>query len=324
MAGQIRLGSIYRLLAFVSTIVHQNVLEGQVRDMSRLWILAGVVATANSSDASLEDLAETLGSSVSNEEKTSFLIEYLLSQRSTIMDFAKTLIFAIIVYLIGKRLVKLCLKLTNKWMERRKVEVSVRNFIMSLANAGYHLVLIFIVAWILGVGATIVALVGSAGLAIGLALQGSLSNIAGGFLILALKPFKVGEYISVSGVEGTVKTIDIFYTHLSTTDNKIIVIPNGTITNSTITNTTHVSKRMLILDFMVSYETDITKLREILLGMMREDELLCQQEPMDVVINKLSPLKVQMQMKAWVKTEDYWDARYGLLEKLKAILEEKE
>lgn len=292
--------------------------------MSRLWILAGVAATANSSDASLEDLAETLGSSVSNEEKTSFLIEYLLSQRSTIMDFAKTLIFAIIVYLIGKRLVKLCLKLTNKWMERRKVEVSVRNFIMSLANAGYHLVLIFIVAWILGVGATIVALVGSAGLAIGLALQGSLSNIAGGFLILALKPFKVGEYISVSGVEGTVKTIDIFYTHLSTTDNKIIVIPNGTITNSTITNTTHVSKRMLILDFMVSYETDITKLREILLGMMREDELLCQQEPMDVVINKLSPLKVQMQMKAWVKTEDYWDARYGLLEKLKAILEEKE
>lgn len=295
--------------------------------MSRFWILASAVATARpsaASGASIEDLAETLGSSVSNEEKTSFLIEYLLSQRSVIMDFAKTLIFAIIVFLIGKRLVKFCLKLTNKWMERRRVEVSVRNFVMSLANAGYHLVLIFIVAWILGVGATIVALVGSAGLAIGLALQGSLSNIAGGFLILALKPFKVGEYISVSGVEGTVKTIDIFYTHLSTTDNKIIVIPNGTITNSTITNTTHVSKRMLILDFMVSYETDITKLREILLEMMREDALLCQQEPMDVVINKLSPLKVQMQVKAWVKTEDYWDARYGLLEKLKAILEEKE
>jgi small conductance mechanosensitive channel len=295
--------------------------------MSRLWLLAGAAATAAPSatgSTSIEELAENLNSSASSEEKTNFLIEYLLSQRSVILDFAKTLILAFIIYLIGKKLVRLCLKLTNKWMVKREVEVSVRNFVMSLANAVYHLILIFIVAWILGVGATIVALVGSAGLAIGLALQGSLSNLAGGVLILALKPFKVGEYISVAGVEGTVKTIDIFYTHLSTTDNKTIVIPNGTITNSTITNTTQVSKRMLVLDFMVDYETDVVKLKELLLERMRDYEKLCQQEPMEVVISKLSPLKVQMQMKAWVKTEDYWEVRYALLEELKDVLEKEE
>lgn len=271
---------------------------------------------------SIEDLTETLNSGVSNEEKTSFLMEFLLSQKDVLLGFVKTLLFAFIVFLLGKRLVKFALRMTQKWMVKHNIEISVQKFVMSLANFSYHLILVFIVAWILGVGATIVAVIGSAGLAIGLALQGSLSNLAGGVLILALKPFKIGEYISVAGVEGTVDSIDIFYTHLSTTDNKVIVIPNGTITNSTITNTTNVSKRMLIIDFMVSYEMDVEKLREVLIEIMREDPLLCQDDPMAVVISRLSPLKVQMQMKAWVRTENYWDARYGLMEKLKGILGE--
>ena len=286
--------------------------------MNRIWLLLDAASTVLDTD----DLAKALNSSASSEEKTNFLIEYLLSQRSALLDFAKTLLFALIVFLIGKRLVKFCLKLTNKWMVRREVEISVQNFVMSFAKVIYYLILIFVVAWILGVGATIVALVGSAGLAIGLALQGSLSNLAGGVLILALKPFRVGEYISVSGVEGTVDSIDVFYTHLSTVDNKVIAIPNGTITNATTTNVTNVSKRMMILDFMVPYETDITALRETLMDVMRADELLCQEETMEVVIDKLSPVKIKMQMKAWAKTEQYWDARYGLLEKLKETLEE--
>ena len=286
--------------------------------MNRIWLLLDAASTVLDTD----DLAKALNSSASSEEKTNFLIEYLLSQRSALLDFAKTLLFALIVFLIGKRLVKFCLKLTNKWMVRREVEISVQNFVMSFAKVIYYLILIFVVAWILGVGATIVALVDSAGLAIGLALQGSLSNLAGGVLILALKPFRVGEYISVSGVEGTVDSIDVFYTHLSTVDNKVIAIPNGTITNATITNVTNVSKRMMILDFMVPYETDIMALRETLMDVMRADELLCQEETMEVVIDKLSPVKIKMQMKAWAKTEQYWDARYGLLEKLKETLEE--
>ncbi|MCI8378802.1 MAG: mechanosensitive ion channel [Lachnospiraceae bacterium] len=277
----------------------------------------------SSDQMSVEELTEAMQSSASGEEKTSFLIEYLLSQREGILDFAKTLIFALFVYFIGKKIVKFCLKLTSKWMVKRDVEAGVQNFVMSFAKVGYHLVLIFVVAWILGVGATIIALVGSAGLAVGLALQGSLSNLAGGVLILALKPFRVGEYISVTGVEGTVESIDIFYTRVATTDNKTIVIPNGTITSATITNVTNAEKRMLVLDFMVPYEADIPELKEILKDIMRRDEMIFQDEPMDVVINKLSPLKVQMQLKAWVKTEDYWDVRYRLLEHIKIVLEEK-
>lgn len=295
--------------------------------MTRLCLAAGSVLQmakaeeASSENMSVEKLTEAMQSSASSEEKTSFLIEYLLSQREAVLDFAKTLLFALFVYFIGKKIVNFCLKLTNKWMVKRGMEAGVQNFVMSFAKVGYHLILIFVVAWILGIGATIIALVGSAGLAVGLALQGSLSNLAGGVLILALKPFKVGEYISVAGAEGTVESIDIFYTHVATTDNKTIVIPNGTITNATITNVTNVTKRMLILDFMVPYETDIESLRNTLLDILRENPQICQEEAMDVVINKLSPLKIQMQLKAWVKTENYWDVRYHMLEEIKEILE---
>lgn len=285
-------------------------------------VLSGII-NFSSGQMSVEELTEAMQSSASGEEKTSFLIEYLLSQREGILDFAKTLIFALFVYFIGKKLVKFCLKLTNKWMMKRDVEAGVQNFVMSFAKVGYNLVLIFVVAWILGVGATIIALVGSAGLAVGLALQGSLSNLAGGVLILALKPFRVGEYISVTGVEGTVESIDIFYTRVATTDNKTIVIPNGTITSATITNVTNAEKRMLVLDFMVPYEADIPELKEILKGIMRQDEKIFEDEAMDVVVNKLSPIKVQMQLKAWVKTEDYWEVRYRMLEQIKEVLEQK-
>lgn len=270
----------------------------------------------------MEEVVNTLNSAASSEEKTNFIIEYLLSQRGVLLDGLKTILFALIVYLIGRKIVKFCLKLTKNWMERRDVEISVRNFVMSFAKVLYHLILIFIVAGILGVGATIVAIISSAGLALGLALQGSLSNLAGGILILALKPFKAGDYILVAGAEGTVESIDIFYTRIHTTDNKIVVVPNGTITNQNITNTTNASKRMLILDFRVPYQCDVEKVKEILFTLMREETLISDDEPMDVVINKLSPVKLQMQLKAWTKTEDYWDVRYRMLEKMKKALQE--
>ncbi|MDD7402668.1 MAG: mechanosensitive ion channel [Butyribacter sp.] len=270
----------------------------------------------------MEEVVNTLNSAASSEEKTNFIIEYLLSQRGVLLDGLKTILFALIVYLIGRKIVKFCLKLTKNWMERRDVEISVRNFVMSFAKVLYHLILIFIVAGILGVGATIVAIISSAGLALGLALQGSLSNLAAGILILALKPFKAGDYILVAGAEGTVESIDIFYTRIHTTDNKIVVVPNGTITNQNITNTTNASKRMLILDFRVPYQCDVEKVKEILFTLMREETLISDDEPMDVVINKLSPVKLQMQLKAWTKTEDYWDVRYRMLEKMKKALQE--
>ena len=204
-------------------------------------------------NTTVKELTKVMGDdSVSNEKKTSFLLQYLLDQREPLLRFGQTLLIALIVFVIGRKMVKLLLRFTDRWMERRNVEVSVRKFVMSLAGVIYNVLLIFVVAGILGVGtSSIVAMVGSAGLAIGLALQGSLANLAGGVLILLLKPFQVGDYIITPQSEGTVQSIDIFYTRLTTTDNRVIVIPNGTISNSDITNTTKQDRRLLVLSVMM-------------------------------------------------------------------------
>lgn len=291
--------------------------------LNNFYPLTAVNDVVSNAGIGVEEIQKGLDSAKTTEEKTSFLIEYLLGQRAALLDFAKTVLFAIIVFAIGRRIVKLLLKITNKWMERRDVEISVQKFIMSVAGVIYNLLLIFVVAGILGVGtSSIVAMVGSAGLAVGLALQGSLSNFAGGVLILILKPFKVGDYISAAGAEGTVQSIDIFYTRIYTTDNKVVVIPNGTISNTNVTNTSKQDERMLILDFMVSYDTDIEKVRELIIGLLDEDELICHDKSKSVVVDKLNPMRVKMLAKAWVKTDDYWDVRYRLLEEIKVTLQD--
>lgn len=291
--------------------------------LNNFYPLTAVNDVVSNAGIGVEEIQKGLDSAKTTEEKTSFLIEYLLGQRAAMMDFAKTVILSIIVFAIGRKIVKLLLKITNKWMVRKEVEISVQKFIMSVAGVIYNLLLIFVVAGILGVGtSSIVAMVGSAGLAIGLALQGSLSNFAGGVLILLLKPFKVGDYISAAGAEGTVQSIDIFYTRIYTTDNKVVVIPNGTISNTNVTNTSKQDKRMLILDFMVSYDTDIEKVRELIMGLLDADKFICHDKPMSVVVDKLNPMRIKMLAKAWVKTDDYWDVRYRLLEEIKVTLQD--
>lgn len=275
------------------------------------------------SEINLEDVGKVINSGVSNEEKTNFIVQYVLAQREPVLNFLKTIIFALVVFIIGRKIVKALLDMTNKAMERREVEVSIQKFVMSFAGFAYNILLVFIIAGILGVGASsIVAMLGSAGLAIGLALQGSLSNLAGGVLILLLKPFKVGDYIITSGEEGTVTGIDIFYTRIHTTDNKVIVIPNGTISNSNVTNTSNQEERMLIVDFMVSYSAKTQEVRSLILGILRKEEHICQDKDMSVVICSLNPLRVKMQAKAWVKNSEYWSTKFTLLEKIKDTLME--
>ena len=279
------------------------------------------VPTESPVPADVQEVVEQMNSSASAEEKTSFLLEYLMAQREPLMNFGKTLLIALIVFLIGRKVISLLLKLLNRWMERGGVEVSVHKFIMSLGNVVLYILLILCVAGILGVGtSSIVAIIGSAGLAVGLALQGSLSNLAGGILILLMKPFRVGDYIVATGVEGTVRNIDIFYTRIVTTDNKVVVIPNGTLSNGNIINTSQEDYRLLILDFMVGYDADISKVREIILELMEQDMQICQDRARSVNIDKLNPGRVKLQAKAWVATEHYWDVRYRMLEKIKEEL----
>ena len=276
-------------------------------------------------NTTVKELTKVMGDdSVSNEKKTSFLLQYLLDQREPLLRFGQTLLIALIVFVIGRKMVKLLLRFTDRWMERRNVEVSVRKFVMSLAGVIYNVLLIFVVAGILGVGtSSIVAMVGSAGLAIGLALQGSLANLAGGGLILLLKPFQVGDYIITPQSEGTVQSIDIFYTRLTTTDNRVIVIPNGTISNSDITNTTKQDRRLLVLEFSVSYDADVALIRDILLKEMKHRSDILVKEPMRVVVTRLSPVKLRMNAKCWVETSKYWDVYYDMLERIKTLLQEQ-
>ena len=263
-----------------------------------------------------------MNSSASDEQKTSFFIQYLLSQREWLLDFAKTLLIAVIVFVIGRKIVKFALKITKKTMERKEVEISVQKFVMSLATFAYNIFLIIIIASVLGIGASsIVAIIGSAGLAVGLALQGSLSNLAGGVLILLLKPFKVGDYIISAGAEGTVQSIDIFYTRIATTDNKVVVIPNGTISNSNVTNTTKQDERMLVLDFTVGLNTDIAEVREKIMKLFEADDRILHDMNKCVVVDKLTPVNIKMQAKAWTKSEDYWDVKYLLLEQISIVLQ---
>lgn len=276
-------------------------------------------------NTTVKELTKVMGDdSVSNEKKTSFLLQNLLDQREPLLRFGQTLLIALIVFVIGRKMVKLLLRFTDRWMERRNVEVSVRKFVMSLAGVIYNVLLIFVVAGILGVGtSSIVAMVGSAGLAIGLALQGSLANLAGGVLILLLKPFQVGDYIITPQSEGTVQSIDIFYTRLTTTDNRVIVIPNGTISNSDITNTTKQDRRLLVLEFSVSYDADVALIRDILLKEMKHRSDILVKEPMRVVVTRLSPVKLRMNAKCWVETSKYWDVYYDMLERIKTLLQEQ-
>ena len=273
-------------------------------------------------NTTVKELTKVMGDdSVSNEKKTSFLLQYLLDQREPLLRFGQTLLIALIVFVIGRKMVKLLLRFTDRWMERRNVEVSVRKFVMSLAGVIYNVLLIFVVAGILGVGtSSIVAMVGSAGLAIGLALQGSLANLAGGGF---LKPFQVGDYIITPQSEGTVQSIDIFYTRLTTTDNRVIVIPNGTISNSDITNTTKQDRRLLVLEFSVSYDADVALIRDILLKEMKHRSDILVKEPMRVVVTRLSPVKLRMNAKCWVETSKYWDVYYDMLERIKTLLQEQ-
>ena len=284
---------------------------------------AGITEQSASGKAiGVDELQKVMNSSASDEQKTSFFIQYLLSQREWLLDFAKTLLIAVIVFVIGRKIVKFALKITKKTMERKAVEISVQKFVMSLATFAYNIFLLIIIASVLGIGASsIVAIIGSAGLAVGLALQGSLSNLAGGVLILLLKPFKVGDYIISAGAEGTVQSIDIFYTRIATTDNKVVVIPNGTISNSNVTNTTKQDERMLVLDFAVGLNADIAEVREKIMKLFEADDRILHDMNKCVVVDKLTPINIKMQAKAWTKSEDYWDVKYLLLEQISIVLQ---
>lgn len=251
--------------------------------------------------------------------------DWLESLLPGVLGFALQILFAVIVYFIGTRIIKFSRKLLRRWLERTEADVGVMQFLDALLKYAMYFILIVLILTLFGVtAASVVAVVGSAGLALGLALQGSLSNFAGGVLILLLKPFKVGDYIKedTHGNEGTVAEISIFYTKLLTVDRKTVVIPNGTLANSSLTNVTHSDTRMLDIGVGIAYEADLKKAKSVILEQASHDAGRLPEEEVKVFVSELGSSEVKIGVRLWVKTEDYWDVKWRLTEHIKLALDE--
>lgn len=241
--------------------------------------------------------------------------------------FSIRVLLAIIVFFIGTRLIKIVRKMVRKSLIRGNAEQGVIQFLDSFTKAGLYIVLVFFIASGFGVdAASVVALIGSAGVAIGLAIQGSLSNLAGGVLILLLKPFKVGDYIKedTNGNEGTVEEIQLFYTRLVTPENKIIVLPNGNLANSSLTNVTSVPDRRMDIKVGISYDADIKKAREVILDVLAKDAFVLKEKEQIVYVDELADSAVVLGIRCWFKNEDYWEGKWRITENTKYALDEND
>ena len=240
-----------------------------------------------------------------------------------ILNFALQVVIALIVYAIGAKLIAFLVKVVKKTMERRNTDLGVIQFLSAVVKYALYFILIMTILGLFGIATTsAVAVLGSCGVAVGLALQGSLSNFAGGVLILLLKPFVVGDYIVQGSNEGTVYEISIFYTKLKTADNKVVVIPNGNLSNSSLVNISHMDKRRVDIVVGIGYEADIRTAKEILSRVAENDPARLKEEELVVYVSDLGASSVDIGVRIWVKTEDYWTAKWRMLENMKYELDE--
>lgn len=253
------------------------------------------------------------------------LTQYVQDSIPGLITFGLKVLAALVAFFIGRLVIRWIRKIVRRSFERSGADKGVEQFVDSLLKYGLYALLVFSLISSLGFDTTSVAAVlASGGVAIGLALQGSLSNFAGGVLILLLKPFVVGDYIieDTNGKEGTVKEIQIFYTKLSTIDNKTIVIPNGMLTNNSITNATAKDERQLDLRVGISYDADIRQAKSVIENLLIKDECIIKNEQINVFVHELADNAVVLGIRAWVKNEEYWETRWRLLEEIKLLLDE--
>lgn len=247
-------------------------------------------------------------------------IETILSTlASWLVEIAGRLIVGGIVLVVGFRLSKFALKIIVKSRVMKQIDPAVRSFISNFASISMKVIILITVAGIIGLNmASFITVLGSVGVAVGLSLQGSLSNIAGGLIILIFKPFKIGDFITVDNASGTVKEIGIFYTHLATADNSKIIIPNSIVSNETLINATEQDKRRVEITVTVGYDSDIKKVKEILLNIANKHPKVINDpaEPAARLSNH-GPNALEFVFRCWCKCEDFWDVKFDLLESIK-------
>jgi small conductance mechanosensitive channel len=277
------------------------------------------MTTGNTADSIMENVEEIV--------RFSALKEFWASLPEKAFNLGIRILLAVVFFLIGVQLIKLVRKIIRKSMNRANAEVGAVQFVDSFVKAALYVLMVLMLASSFGVdAASIVAVLGSAGVAIGLAVQGSLSNLAGGVLILILKPFKVGDYIKegAGGNEGTVSEIQIFYTKLVTPDNQTIILPNGNLANSSLINVTAQEFRRLDIKIGISYKADLIKAKTVLREVLQEDVAVQKDRDMLVFVDELAGSSVILGVRCWLAQADFWEGKWRITEHCKLKLDENE
>jgi len=234
-----------------------------------------------------------------------------------VVTYAPKLLGAIVVYIVGNMIIKWMIRSIDKVMEKKNTDASLRPFLKSLLGVLLRALLIISVLGMLGVEMTsFIAILGAAGLAVGMALSGTLQNFAGGVVILLFKPFKVGDFIEAQGYTGVVEKIQIFTTILLTTDNKTVIIPNGPLANGSMINYSSQPTRRVDLNYGIAYGDSVQKARDILKRIISEDERILKDPESFIGLGELADSSVNLTTRVWVKTEDYWPVFFSMNEKV--------
>jgi len=247
---------------------------------------------------------------LSPEELIEKIVEWCVTMGGNIIG-------AILIYIVGRFIIKLVKKALNAFLERRKIEPTVKSFVQSMVSISLTVLLVIAIISQLGLETTsFAALLASAGVAIGMAFSGNLQNFAGGVIMLLLRPFKVGDYIVAQGVEGYVKEIQIFHTVLTTYDNRTIFVANGPLSSGVITNMYQTRKRRVELIVSVEYGANFEQVKKVLLQIINDDPMILKEPEPFIAIHDLNSSSVDIVVRAWVKSGEYWDVHYKLREKV--------
>jgi len=298
-----------------------------VRNMKGVDDTMKLLSLTEVSGPSAKQVADSVSETVSEnmadvQEQTNIVINYITSHIPNMITFAINVVIAVVIFFVGKKIINILRRIVKKSLTKTNADVGVVQFLDSVVKGILYFILIVIIVGRFGVHASsLMAIVGSAGLALGLALQGSLSNFAGGVLILLLKPFKVGDYI-IASEEGTVQQIQIFYTKLVTVDNKLIYLPNGALANSNITNVTAEAIRRVDMNVGIAYSADLKLAKQILTQIAETYPKRIEDKEISVFVNELGASEVNLGLRIWVKTDDYWDAKWAITEEVKLSFDE--
>lgn len=271
-----------------------------------------------------DKIADTITSTTEeNVKQVNVFFRYLQDKIPDAIGFGMNVIFALLIFLIGVKVIKWIRKFIRGSLERTSVEIGMVQFLDSIVKYGLYFILITIIARSFGIESTsVAALLASGGVAVGLALQGCFSNIAGGVLLMILKPFVVGDYIISGTYEGTITEIQIYYSKMLTVDNRAIIIPNGELSGHSLINVTRENERRLDLQIGISYESDLKRAKEVLHEIVLSDEDVIKSRDILIVVDELADSAVVIGVKVWVPTDRYFPAKWRILENVKLGLDE--